>query len=266
MKVLLFISSIFILVAGCSFSDLKKNDKNAKSDKVPNDYFVNASLYNYYTAEYKALSYQAFNSASIYLELVKLKNPGRNDLAIVLDIDETLLDNSPYQAKLFEIKGSYDTLWNVWCDLACANPLPGSVEFLQYADSLGFNIFYVTNRKMKFVYESTFKNMVEVGFPQVDSVHLILRTEGNSKEKRRLKIAESNEIIMLVGDNIGDFYEDTRDYNSRDSSVISHKSEFGRKLIVLPNAMYGNWVESLGIEQQSDIDSLISIMTKPFNK
>ena len=265
MKISVYILVSLSILMGCTYSGNQVDDKKVQTDKVLNDYFVNATLYNFFTAEYKALSYQAFNSASTYLELVKLKNPGRKDLAIVLDIDETLLDNSPYQAKLYEINGSYDTLWNTWCDLACAKPLPGSVEFLQFADSMGFNIFYITNRKMKFVYESTLKNMSEAGFPQVDSLHLILRTESNSKEKRRMKVAETNEIIMFVGDNIGDFYEDTRDYNSRDSAVISHKSEFGRNLIVLPNAMYGNWVESLGIETQSDIDSLISRMTKPFN-
>jgi len=264
MKKLILVYLVMILAVGCT---IKGKDETGKANpSVPNEYFVNAALYNYYTAEYKALSFQAFNSASNYIELIKLKNPNRTDMAIVLDIDETLLDNSPYQAKLYEIKSSYDTLWNEWCNLAQARPIPGSVEFLQFADSLGFNIYYITNRKLKYVYESTYKNMREAGFPQVDTLHLILRNEGNSKEKRRLRVSESNEIVMLVGDNIGDFYEDTKNYTVRDSVVLSRKTEFGRKLIILPNAMYGNWVESLGIENQSDIDSLISCMSAPFNK
>jgi 5'-nucleotidase (lipoprotein e(P4) family) len=251
-----------IVAAGCTPTE--KPELTAINPAVLNEYFINAALYNYFTAEYKALSYQAFNSASNYIEILRLKNPNRKDMAIVLDIDETLLDNSPYQAKLYEINSSYDTLWNEWCNLAQARPIPGSVEFLQFADSLGYNIYYISNRKLKYVYKSTFENMKTVGFPQVDSMHLILRSEGNSKEKRRLLVGENNEIVMLVGDNIGDFYEDSRNYSIRDSTVISHKKEFGGKLIVLPNAMYGNWVESLGIENKSDIDSLISIMTKPF--
>jgi len=250
--------------AGCNFiqnpdSPDKKNEKT-----LPNDFFVNSVLYNYYTAEYKALSYQAFNAASDYLELLKFKNPKEKEMAIVLDIDETLLDNSPYQARLYEINASYDSLWNHWCNLAEAKAIPGAVDFLNFADSLGFNIFYISNRKEKYVFESTLKNMKDEGFPQVDSLHFLLRTEGNSKENRRMKVAQNYRVVMLVGDNIGDFYEDTADYQQRDKTVSAMKDDFGRKLIVLPNAIYGNWVESLGLESKADLDSLIAIMTKPF--
>ncbi len=261
----LFLSIVFLgHFSSCSFIQNTNSPDKKKEKALSNDYFVNAVLYNYYTAEYKALSHQAFNAASDYLELLKIKNPKEKRMAIVLDIDETLLDNSPYQARLYEINASYDSLWNGWCNLALAKPIPGAVDFLNFADSLGFNIFYISNRKQNQVYEGTLKNMKDEGFPQVDSLHFFLRTQENSKETRRMKVAENFRIVMLVGDNIGDFYEDTANFRQRDSTVSARKDEFGRKLIVLPNAIYGNWVESLGINNKADIDSLIAIMTEPF--
>jgi len=258
---------IFLLLfAGCSSrvkTDKSSTDGNAA---IPNEFFVYAAIYNYFSAEYKALAYQAFNGASDYLELLKIKNPGIKDMAVVVDIDETILDNSPYQARLIELNTSYYSLWNDWCNLAAARPVPGAVEFLNFADSLGFEVFYITNRKLKNVYASTLKNLQDVGFPMADTLHLLLRESANSKESRRIKVEENYQIVMLVGDNIGDFYEDTEDYQQRDSLVSAKRMQFGRKMIVLPNAMYGNWIESLGLQSKNDVDSLINIMTLPFKK
>jgi len=264
LRAFLLLILVLFFIGGCNFKTVKKKQSIA-DPAIPIEFFINAALYNYFAAECKALAYQAFNSAANYLELTRLKNPERTDLAIVLDIDETLLDNSPYQAQLYAISASYDSLWNYWCNLAAARPVPGAVNFLQFADSLGFHIFYITNRKLKSTYEGTLKNIQNEGFPQADSLHLLMRQEGNSKESRRQQVDDKYEIVMLVGDNIGDFYEDTDNYAVRDSIATTMKSEFGRKLIVLPNAIYGNWISSLGLQKIADLDSLISIMIKPFS-
>lgn len=261
-KALFFTLLIF---SACNITEKKNAEIKTDSRSIPNEYFINAALYNYFSAEYKALAYQAFNSAASQLELLKFKNPKSTEMAIVLDIDETLLDNSPYQAKLYEINASFDSLWNEWCDLAAARPIPGSVDFLKYADSLGFNIFYVTNRSLESSYYSTVKNLAEAGFPQSDTLHLLMKDGSSSKENRRKLIERNYKVVMLVGDNIADFYEDTHDFHARENAVISARKEFGRRFIVLPNAIYGNWTGSLGMKKKSDVDSLISIMTSPFN-
>ena len=260
------VSILLLTLFAVSCNETKKDENAASTDisSLRNEYFINAILYNYYAAEYKALSYQAFNAASDYIKLLKISFPHRADMAIVLDLDETLLDNSPYQARLYEINASYDSLWNDWCNFAVARPIPGALEFLNLADSMGFNLFYISNRKLKNVYTGTLKNMKELGFPQADSLHLFLREKENSKESRRIRVEKEHEIVMLVGDNAGDFYEDTMDYLSRDSIVSSRQHEFGHRLIVLPNAIYGNWIESLGIQNKRDLDSLIANMTLPF--
>ena len=84
---------------------------------------------------------------------------------------------------------------------------------------------------------------------------------------RRHKIAEKYDIVLLIGYNIGDFYEDTNDFGRRDSIVRARKEAFGKKFIVLPNAMYGNWPASIGIRPgHFPLDSLLNIMTEAFDK
>ncbi|HYX07098.1 MAG TPA: 5'-nucleotidase, lipoprotein e(P4) family [Bacteroidales bacterium] len=225
---------------------------------------VYATLYNYFSAEYKALSYQAYNTATSRIDQLKKEFPDKKNMAVIVDIDETVLDNSPYEAKLIELNVGYDSCWNTWCNLSAARPVPGAVEFLQHADSLGFDIFYVSNRKEKFTRKGTLENLRMLGFPQLDDAHIYLRTETSDKEPRRHAIAADHEIVLLVGDNIGDFYEDTSDYAKRDSTVKAMKKQFGKKFIVLPNAMYGNWPASLHLSDKVSVDSLLHVMTKAF--
>lgn len=231
-----------------------------------------ASLYNYYADEYRALTYQAFNIAKERIDAIRQEQAGNEKLAIVVDIDETLLDNSPHQALMIVSDSSYPFMWNEWCDLAKASPVPGALEFLQYADEQGFNIFYVSNRKKKYVQESSMRNLVNLGFPQVTEEHFMLRmerTEENpnpsDKQARRDGIASMGlEIVLLIGDNLGDFYTDEHSQAARAEQLESFKNEFGHKFIILPNAMYGNWPGSIGISDGASMDSLLRNMTIVF--
>ena len=252
MKIIYFLMASMFLLSSC----------NKPVSPSEQDAMLMATLYNYYAAEYKALTYQAYNIASQRLMAIRSENPARTDLAIVLDLDETVLDNSPYQAKLIREKIKYDSCWNEWCDAANARLVPGAGEFLHIADSLGFNIFYVSNRKEASVLEGTIENMVKLGLPQTENSHFLLRTTSRSKEERRNKISEKFNIVLLAGDNLGDFYEDGDDLVNRDNQVKTLKQEFGTRYIVLPNAMYGNWVDVLGLNNREKADSLLDAMIK----
>lgn len=226
-----------------------------------NDNLILATLYNYYSAEYEALSFQAYNIAEE--RIIKLRNekPEQTNMAIILDLDETVLNNSPYQAKLIYENISYDSCWNEWCNAAKAKSIPGALSFLELADSLGFNIFYLSNRKEKYTKEGTILNMKKNGFPQVSEDHFLLRTTDNSKASRRKTLENNFEIVMLVGDNLGDFFEDGKTSAERSTQVSSLYKEFGSKFIVLPNAMYGNWVDAMKIRgDRAAIDSLLAAM------
>ncbi len=214
------------------------------------DYQEAGTLWLQSSAEAKALIIQSFNIARLRLDQ-DLRKKGRKynkkKRAIVVDADETIVDNSPYQAKNILIGREYTSdNWAEWIDLADAKALPGSVEFLKYAKSKGVEVFFITNRKMR-GYDATLKNLKALGFP-VTTKNLFLR-EGNnhSKETRRQKVLKNHRIVLLMGDALGDFgpFFETKSFEKRSQLVDQYKHEFGKRFIVLPNPMYGEWLGSV---------------------
>ena len=204
------------------------------------EHLTMATLWAQNAGEARALSYQAFNIAKMKLDK-DLRRKSKKVRAVVVDVDETIVDNSPFQAQGIKDNTSYPTGWREWIDLANATALPGSVEFLNYANKRGVEVFYITNRKVV-GFESTYKNLVNLGFP-VKRENMLLRKKDSSKKSRRAKVLEKHRIVLLMGDNLGDFSEVFEVDNTvdRNALVDKNKSLFGGKFIVLPNAMYGNW-------------------------
>ncbi len=237
-KTFLQVSGIALLIYSCAGST-KDSDFNKQSD---NDHLLNAVLYHQTSAEYKALCYQSFNLGRIMLNNDLLDKSIVKPRAIVVDIDETVLDNSPYEAKCIIENISYPQSWKEWVELAKAKPIPGALDFLNYVDSMGVDIMYVTNRKQDKL-EATIKNLKETAFPQIDESHVFMRMDKSSKEERRNKILENYHISLLAGDNMHDFTDAFEGKSQSERSVItdSLKSEFGKRFLVLPNPMYGSW-------------------------
>ena len=233
---------IILMSSSCKVNQEQAQVKNAGS----NENLVMATLYYQRAAEMKALSLQAYNIARLRLdqELAQTQDPSK--LAIVFDIDETVLDNSPYEAESILKNMSYPTGWDEWIFKAAAEPLPGVVEFLKYADSKKVQIFYITNRRDKYR-EATVKNLIEKGLPQTSDSHLMFRTAESSKETRRLQVIQNHKIILLIGDNLGDFDKlfDDQAMERRSAVVDSLKIEFGKRFIILPNPMYGDWLQAI---------------------
>ena len=271
MKSKILILLISIIISSCDIS--YKVDNNKDTAPISEHALAMATIYTYYADEYRALTYQAYNIAGERVDDILKNHPGNDMLAIVVDIDETLMDNSPFEALMIERDSNYPFMWNEWCDLARAKAVPGAVKFLQYADANGLNIFYVSNRKKEYVQESTMKNLRSLGFPQVDEQHFMLRLarsddnpNPSDKQMRRDEIsARGYDIVSLIGDNLGDFYTDESEVAARNLQLESFKEEFGNKFIVLPNAMYGNWSMSLGITNAETMDSLLRVMNEVFN-
>ncbi len=217
-----------------------------KVEKLPEQLMM-STLWHQTSAEYRAIAYQTFNLAKMALDIeLKKKTPKKK--ALVFDLDETLLDNSPYQGMSIEQNTGYPHGWYDWIDAAKAKPIPGAVEFLKYADSKGVNLFYLSNRKIKKNrrvpgMKNTLKNMIALGFPQAVESHMYLRDKSSGKEPRRSEIAKNNTIIMLFGDNLNDFSDvfEKKSVVDRKVEVDNLKNMFGSKFIVLPNAMYGEW-------------------------
>lgn len=249
MKIKVFGFLLFVLsFAACDGPQTHQHhDNTAAHGNHPAMY---ATLFVQQATEYKALCYQAFNIATERLD-ARLQIPTDNLLSIVVDIDETVLDNSPYQAQGILDHFDYPERWDEWIHAAKADTVPGALSFLKYASEKGVAIFYISNRREKFR-EATIQNLKKYGFPDAVNEHLLLRNEENDKEPRRQQVLQKYEIVLLMGDNLGDFHSafDTSDDSVRDSFAENNISNFGNKWIVLPNPVYGTWINALpGMEE-----------------
>lgn len=210
------------------------------------------------SAEAKALYLQGYNSAKVQLdkELKKQKHKGKDKkkLAIALDLDETVLDNSPYQGYATLYNKSHPEGWHEWVESAQAKPVYGAKEFLQYADKKGVDIYYITDRDYPQDFKGTQQNLKNQGIPQATKEHLMLKSKNDkSKEPRREKVKKNHNLIMLFGDNLLDFDDPKSPSQAdREKLVQQHKDDFGKKYIILPNTMYGSW-ESAVYGNKNDI-------------
>lgn len=212
-----------------------------------NEHTVQAVLWVQRSGEYRALCHQAFNLARRVLDEELKANPAPKKRAVVVDVDETVLDNSPYQARLIKMRQGYATAtWRQWVDLARAEALAGAVEFLKHAAARGVEVFYISNRRVE-EHAGTLANLRAKGFPHADDAHLLLRTTESSKAKRRAAVGATHEIVLLMGDNLNDFTEafDGKDTATRIAEVDRLAKEFGRRFILLPNPLYGDFEDSI---------------------
>lgn len=210
---------------------------------------IQAILWTQQAAEYRALAYQAYNLAKLRIDqILAQENTSGKPMAIVTDIDETVLDNSPYNGKLILTgEGFTDEGWYDWGKQIKAEPVPGARAFFNYVADKGISIFYISNRDAVQQAE-TLANLKQSGFPMADEAHILLKTTTSGKEVRRNKVAETHDIVMLLGDNLSDFTDvfDRQGTEKRFVLTDSLQAVFGKKFIVLPNAIYGDW-ETKGI-------------------
>ena len=246
-----------LIILGCeNFSKDQKKllPTNEDTTLIPvREHSVLAVLWQQLSAEYRALAYQSFNLAKYQLDEILLDNQKREKpLAIITDIDETVLDNSPYNAKMIELDEEYTKeLWIEWGTEKKALPIPGALSFFKYAESKGVEVFYISNR-FESQQAETLENLKNVGFPYLDDTHILLKKESSEKESRRNKVEDTHKVIMLLGDNLSDFSMlfDGQSTQKRNELADSLKAEFGKKFIVLPNPMYGDW-ETKGLYEGS---------------
>ncbi|WP_425448099.1 5'-nucleotidase, lipoprotein e(P4) family [Dethiothermospora halolimnae] len=224
----------------------KPEDNDEYSIKDLNEQLVMATTWYQNSAEMRALSYQAFNLAKMVYDMDLNNNDSDEKRAVIVDVDETVLDNSPYEAGLIGSDYAYPTGWDDWINSAEGTALPGSIEFLNYVVENGGDVFYVSNRKIHLL-EGTMENLEKLGFPQVKEENILLREETSDKGPRREIVDENHRIVLLMGDNLNDFDSAFGDKNIEDRFEVTdtNKDKFGTKFIVLPNPMYGEWEGAL---------------------
>lgn len=203
---------------------------------------LSATVWFQRSAEFRALSHQAYNIARWRLDADLRDSASVPQRAVIVDVDETVLDNSPHQATLITTGTQFPAWWTEWVARAAAEPLPGALEFLAYASSKGVAVFYVTNRDSA-EREATIRNLSLRGFPDAHTAHVLTRESTSSKEERRRRIASAYRIVLLVGDNLNDFASvfERKSVADRSAAADALRSEFGTRFIVIPNPLYGDW-------------------------
>ncbi|WP_033790282.1 5'-nucleotidase, lipoprotein e(P4) family [Helicobacter pylori] len=217
------------------------NASNAKECVSP---LTIGAKYHQQSAEIRALQLQAYKMAKMALDnnlkLVKDKKP-----AIILDLDETVLNTSDYAGYLIKncIKYTPET-WDVFEKEGSLSLIPGALDFLEYANSKGVKIFYISNRTQKNKI-FTLKTLKSFKLPQVSEESVLLKEKGKSKAVRRELVAKNYEIILQVGDTLHDFdaifAKDAKNTKEQRAKVLQNAQKFGTEWIILPNSLYGTW-------------------------
>lgn len=241
--------ALFLLVS--SFSAFADNTTTATAPytvKNLNDQTVMALDWMQNSAEYRELCYQAYNIAGMMVDkAVAGRKVGDKPLAIVADLDETLINNSAYDAGLVGRNAAYSSkTWTEWEQAALAKAMPGAASFLSSVASKGVEVFYVTNRDQAGL-SGTIENLKELGYPFADTTHVLVKTSTSDKQPRFDAITKDYNVVVYMGDNANDLPIGTygKGQAARNAAVDQHKAEFGVKFIALPNPVYGDWEPAL---------------------
>lgn len=250
----LWLGAAFLILT-CSLS------ATAQTNQPPadNGYVEGAVLWQQSSGERRALSYQTFALARMKLDRdLRVNRHLRKPRAVIVDLDETILDNGIYEGMLLKNRVNHNEKdFTDWIDRAEATAVPGALEFLRYAASRGVRVFYITNRN-DVQKQGTATNLKKLGFPNVNEKTLLVQTDpkASSKEPRRQSVGAKYRIVLLMGDDLNDFarvFEDSKTVDSRIAAADQFREEFGKQFILLPNAMYGNWELSIyGYKKMSE--------------
>lgn len=234
--------SLFFILALSVTWGMAQNPVSRDSKKPGNPKTLPV-LWQQTAAEYRALCYQAFNLARLRIDEIPEKELKEGHLAIITDLDETILDNSFREAQLIlDHQEHSSSNWKEWTRLHIAPAVPGAVEFLNAAHAKGISVFYISNRDTSEV-TSTLENLKTLKLPDADTVHMLFLRNTSSKEDRRKQVMQKYRVVMLLGDNLNDFTPafEKRSITGRKNETDKLMNEWGRKFIVLPNSSYGEW-------------------------
>ena len=239
---------------------------------APADALINSVLWVTSAAEYRANALQTYAAATRQLDaaladrsFVGAEEETNEDPsqppAVILDLDETALDNRAYEARAIRAGVTYDKpMWVKWVGESGADAVPGAKEFLAYAQSRGVTPFYITNRDQDPEGPGTRRNLELLGFPLTADNLLMRGTRPewkSDKSSRRAHVASSYRVLMLIGDDLNDF-TNARDKSQaeREAIIARTKDWWGTRWFILPNPMYGSWERAVTGDQGTPCEQL----------
>ena len=225
---------------------------------LPADTIMDTTLWVQTSAEYRAIAEEVYAVATEKL-LAIAKRKYIRPIAVVVDVDETILDNSAFQVHQIQAwKGFNPIDWDEWISKRQAGAVPGAAEFLKTAAAHGIHVFYVTNRSCKPresapnepcpQLDDTLTNLRSAtGINSIAKDDVLLSGEQpdwtSEKASRRDYIEKKYSIEMLVGDQLSDFIEGTTNEprDVRDKLESANAAHWGKDWFIIPNPMYGDY-------------------------
>ncbi len=232
---------------------------------------LGATLWMQDSAEYRGGVLQAYRRAAAGLEArvksnetaaIEQSGESPRDLArkrpvIVLDIDETVLDNVGFDVWMVSkgrTFGQSGAQWRAWIASGQAPALPGVRELIDAAHRLEVRVLFMTGRSCDRTAgydaggravscpqrDGTRANLAKVlGFePALEDLSFKYDRSGRDdrdKSARRAELAKTDRIVLLVGDDLEDFV-------SRDVyDAARDGANWGTRWVILPNPSYGSW-------------------------
>ena len=218
---------------------------------------LNAVVWMQTSIEYEAAALQAYRTAQSQLEAAlkdaswtaAIEQTGdfaKLPPAVVLDIDETVLDNSTYELDRATYGLSFENRsWNSWVEREEAGVVPGAIEFISGIRRLGGRVAFITNRD-EVTRQATIANLRRFNL-WTENDRLCLATDSTyPKRMRRQEVADGRgncswngtptPVVVFVGDQMGDFPAT----GESDADAGSFEA-WGKRYFILPNPMYGNW-------------------------
>ena len=280
MRASLIALALIAALAGCQHAPARQP---AAAGAVAAHDNLNAVAWMQRSAEYAATASTVFQAAAMQLPQA-VADPDWNALvpgdrgpqatlppAIILDLDETVLDNSPYQARMIRDRQAFaDASWRAWVEERGAGAIPGAVPFLQAAQRAGVAVFYVSNRDHD-QNAATAAVLQRLGAPvaagailgkgmQVDGCS---QASASDKTCRRRWVGARHRVVMQFGDALGDFLQPASSHpDARREALAPYQGWFGSRWWMLPNPSYGAWEGSLlgdapaSLQRQRKLDQL----------
>lgn len=214
------------------------------------DAMLLSALYVQRSAEYKALCRQTYRTAAVQLSILmdsvqRVNGAGLRNrpAAVVMDLDETVLDNSLYAGWQIRHGSSYSSeSWQAWVNRGEATAVPGVMEYLHAARQLGLQVLYLSNRKRS-QWQATRRNMLALGLAVEGLDSMWLRDRISDKQARRDSVKQGYIILQWVGDNLMDMdgFHANLNEQERDQVLMEQSHRLGRDWVLLPNPVYGPW-------------------------
>lgn len=247
----LFTLMVSACMATASAQSTALPNHHAPTGSGTNNLLIASVAWKQTAAEYRALYHQGYNMARMLLDqAIKKRKAGDKPLAVVSDLDDTVLLPLPYWGHLINNNKDFfdDPVWDAWIPKNQMVVAPGALEFFKFAADNGVEVFYVSSREQGEKTQEYGVNHVRLaGLPYADNEHVTMLRDTSNKEKRQIEISQKFDVVLFLGDNLNDFRRKyyTKNVDERLKLMEEDRELYGNRFILFPNPTDGHWMRAI---------------------